>query len=755
MSEEHMSFEAGIDFESVLRIISKQIYETPLAFLRENVQNAVDAVRIQAHREQADPADGRYRIEVTVNGRAVHVRDNGIGMTKADLQTLFWTIGASGKRTQEAAAAGCVGTFGIGGFANFGICNKLEVISKTQEATHGTLTSLSEEDIQRAGVRIPTVTVEASDDSAPRGTIVVGHLRNDPNVEEMRRYLRDFVRFVPIAVFFNGEKVSQAKFTDLDDKENLKEISAGTQQWTDGGLSVVGRLYEDRGHTLVAAIEGLKVGGQEVILCGQIRFEAGPLDVFKRGFKLCATQVPSIIGTTGRLDSDRFVPTAGRDSLDDMTTAFLGQIAQALERVAVLAVLDSPERIAQHTRIFRYVVKRGLIGEIGKVRVGLADGSDAMLADIKRRAEEGGVSVFFGSAQKQALNQIMQARGHIVVLLSGDAYRRSAEQLYLQRYCAAKPFDGMIDIIEPYAELTRFHKFFLGELEFNVNKSYEVRSLRLLPGKLTEDIPVFVREHGKDKGLDILVDVKHPEIAKLESLGYTPILYSLVSTFCHEYLGPSLKKWSPRFFGNGALNLELLSKRRSELWVLVKDDVGVVRKGGQKQVVTRSDVHVVDVRPGQVAAPQPHPTKAKPRILRIVDDDGTTGIGGYYIRLPDSAFNAYGDLLPDCESRGVIWAGNKIEYVVSDAVSAAFKYEIRLDQVVAAVASSGETRAEGALPLDRPLQQMFDGLYFPISSPLEPFLVPSADNEIRLELFADWFDIRTAKHWTPKEAAVS
>lgn len=755
MSEEHTSFEAGIDFESVLRIISKQIYETPLAFLRENVQNAVDAVRIQAHREGTDPADNQYRIDVAVNGREVRVRDNGIGMTRAELQTLFWTIGASGKRTPEAAAAGCVGTFGIGGFANFGICTKLEVISKKQDAAHGTLTHLSQDDIQKAGARIPTVSVEESDESAPRGTIVIGHLRSDPNIDEMRTYLRDFVRFVPIAIFFNGDKVSQQRFSDLDGRENLTELSPDTQEWTEGDVTVLGRLYEDRGHALVVSLDGMKVAEQAVALSGQIRFENGPIDVFKRGFKLCATQVPSIIGMSGRLDSDRFVPTAGRDSLDDATTAFLGQITQILERVAILAVLATPERIAQHTRIFRYVLSRGLIDKLDNASVNLADGSAATLADIKRSAGEGGVGVFFGSTQKQALNQIMQARGHIVVLLSGDAYRRQAEQQYLERYCAAKPFDGIIDIIEPYAELTRFHKFFLSELEFNINKSYEVHSLRLLPGKLTEDIPVFVREHGKDKGLDILVDVKHPEIAKLESLGYTPILYSLVSTFCHEYLGSSLKKWSPRFFGNGALNLDLLSKRRSELWVLVKDDVGIVRKGGQRQVVTRSDVHVVDVRPGQVAAVHSDPARSKPRILRIVDDEGSTGIGGHYIRLLDSAFNAYGDLLPDCDSRGVVWAGNKIEYVVSDAVSAAFKYEIRLDQVVAAVSSSGESRAEGALRLDRPLQQMFGGLYFPIPPPLEMFLVPYSDGEIRLELFADWFDIRTAKHWTPKEPAIS
>jgi hypothetical protein len=217
----------------------------------------------------------------------------------------------------------------------------------------------------------------------------------------------------------------------------------------------------------------------------------------------------------------------------------------------------------------------------------------------------------------------MQARGHIVVLLAGDRHRREAEQQCLERYRAAKPFGGTLDIVEPYAELTRFHKFFLSELGSNANKSYEVRSLRLLPGKLTEDIPVFVREYGKDRGVDILVDVKHPEIAKLESPGYTPILHSLVSTFCHEYLGPPLKKRNPRFFRNGALNLDLLSKRRSELWVLVRDGVGVVRKGGQKQVVTRSNDHVVNVRPGQVTVVQPDPVKSKPRILR--DDCTRTG----------------------------------------------------------------------------------------------------------------------------------
>jgi hypothetical protein len=119
------------------------------------------------------------------------------------------------------------------------------------------------------------------------------------------------------------------------------------------------------------------------------------------------------------------------------------------------------------------------------------------------------------------------------------------------------------------------------------------------------------------------------------------------------------------------LNLELLAKRRSELWILLKDDIGVVHKGGQRQVVTRSDVQVVTVGGGQ-NPPVPQPGKPNPRILHIVDEHDATGLRGLYIRLPDSAFAAYGDLLPECESRGVVWAGNKITYVASDAVSASF-----------------------------------------------------------------------------------
>ena len=144
MTQDQTSFPVSIEFDSVLRVISEQVYDTPLAFIRENVQNAVDAIRIQALREHTPIGDAEYRVSVGVEGNNLTVRDNGIGMSADDLQRFFWSIGASGKRTPEAIAAGCVGEFGIGGFANFGVCETLEVISQTEGTESGTLTRLSE-----------------------------------------------------------------------------------------------------------------------------------------------------------------------------------------------------------------------------------------------------------------------------------------------------------------------------------------------------------------------------------------------------------------------------------------------------------------------------------------------------------------------------------------------------------------------------------------------------------------------------------
>lgn len=107
----------------MIEVLAVQIYPTPFALLRENVQNSYDAILQRRHMGQEFEA----RIDVTIASERVCVTDNGIGMSREGLRSHFWRAGSSSKNTEEARAAGVVGTFGIGAMANFGIAEELHV----------------------------------------------------------------------------------------------------------------------------------------------------------------------------------------------------------------------------------------------------------------------------------------------------------------------------------------------------------------------------------------------------------------------------------------------------------------------------------------------------------------------------------------------------------------------------------------------------------------------------------------------------
>ena len=67
-------FEVGVDFSSVLEALSRQIYDTPYAFIRENLQNAIDASRMQAQRQGILSSNESLRIDITAAESHVLIR---------------------------------------------------------------------------------------------------------------------------------------------------------------------------------------------------------------------------------------------------------------------------------------------------------------------------------------------------------------------------------------------------------------------------------------------------------------------------------------------------------------------------------------------------------------------------------------------------------------------------------------------------------------------------------------------------------
>jgi len=114
-----------VETSRVLQILSREIYDSPLALLRENLQNAYDAVLMRCTQENLAIDQGV--IDVRVEPLLLTITDTGIGMTEDVLRHNFWKAGSSGKKTELARKSGVIGTFGIGAMANFGVCTRMRV----------------------------------------------------------------------------------------------------------------------------------------------------------------------------------------------------------------------------------------------------------------------------------------------------------------------------------------------------------------------------------------------------------------------------------------------------------------------------------------------------------------------------------------------------------------------------------------------------------------------------------------------------
>ena len=192
-----------VEFSQILELLADQIYQSPLALLRENTQNAFDAIRMK----QAEARNFEPTIEVTVDDEMITVVDNGIGMTPDEIEKNFWWAGRSGKNTDAARAAGVVGTFGIGALANFGVADELSVESESALNGERTLSVVHKSELS---TETEGISITPMDPTGTPGTTVRARLSGDRKIsnEDARRYLKNFVEFVDVPVLLNGEKLS-------------------------------------------------------------------------------------------------------------------------------------------------------------------------------------------------------------------------------------------------------------------------------------------------------------------------------------------------------------------------------------------------------------------------------------------------------------------------------------------------------------------------------------------------------------------
>lgn len=184
----------------LLDLMINSIYTHKEIFLRELISNASDALdklyyqSLQSGDTGIKRSDFQINLAVDKDSRILTISDNGIGMSKEELEANLGTIAKSGsltfkeehaeedKNSKEKKAIDIIGQFGVGFYSAFMVADEVVVTSKA----YG-----SEQAYRWQSKGADGYTVEEAEKSN-NGTEIVLHIKEDTEGENYSKFLEEY-----------------------------------------------------------------------------------------------------------------------------------------------------------------------------------------------------------------------------------------------------------------------------------------------------------------------------------------------------------------------------------------------------------------------------------------------------------------------------------------------------------------------------------------------------------------------------------
>ncbi|GID31792.1 HD domain-containing protein [Paractinoplanes brasiliensis] len=240
-------FRFELDRGAILELFTgSNLYDDPYAFVRELLQNALDAIRARESLTGYRSAGIQVYCREDADGYLwVRVDDDGIGMDRDRLQNYFLRAGKSYYRSEEFAVEqlrrtgldrplDVIAQFGIGVLACFMAGDRVELTSRRHVApgrtTKGVRLSISQRDeyfvlqeSDRPGTPMPGPPGAEAAFLREAGTRIA--VRIDPNrtgieADEMLERIKSYIFAPPVPVFVNGQQIG-AETSRLVDEPTL------------------------------------------------------------------------------------------------------------------------------------------------------------------------------------------------------------------------------------------------------------------------------------------------------------------------------------------------------------------------------------------------------------------------------------------------------------------------------------------------------------------------------------------------------
>ena len=379
------------EVQKLLDLMIRSLYSNKEIFLRELISNASDAadkLRFEALSDDTlyeGDGDLKVRISFDPDSRTVTVRDNGIGMTREEINANLGTIARSGTRQFFESLTGdsakdtqLIGQFGVGFYSSFIVADRVAVTSRRagRPAAEGVRWESSGE----GEFTVETVAAES------RGTEVVLHLRDDED-EFLDRYrLRNIVRkysdHVSIPILMPGE--GKGDDDEQDEGTDEETINAATAMWTrnkselgdddyKGFYKHVAHDFEDPLAWVHSRVEGNLEYSLLLFVPARAPFDMWDRNV-RRGVKLYVRRVfimddaehlmPAYLRfVRGVIDSADLPLNISREILQEnrqIQSIRTGSVKRVLDLLGGMAK-DEPDKYATFWEHFGRVLKEGVV----------------------------------------------------------------------------------------------------------------------------------------------------------------------------------------------------------------------------------------------------------------------------------------------------------------------------------------------------------------------------------------------------------
>ena len=760
-----------VDIDRIIEVLATQIYQSPLALLRENAQNAFDAILL---RKAANP-NFAPRIDITIKPTQITVADNGIGMTPNEVENHFWKAGSSSKNNEYAKSAGVVGTFGIGAMANFGVARKLVV--ETESYSDGCRsTSSAERESLSVSENCIEINKEMQSLGSPGTKITVELYKERPlNVTDALNYIAECVAFTQIPIYANGDLISQK---DIDHVVPLQKIS---WEINEQKVSVSQRIIldicltgNDNGEVRIE-LTSIEYNSQQLkgrMILGQ---NVGILKTYRSGFSLANTSLGSVYHLGGVADFLFLQPTAGREALEVESLQVLQDIFTDIENYISCQLSRQPQA-DKSTAFMNWVINHNRYELCEQITIRTEpDSTDLKLVDVKKTNEQSALNYYDG--QDRLLIDQYASEDTALLVAAVNNPRRKCQQNFITLYC--QNIEHIDDSPRVLSQKEKFD-YSLSEsaLVFRLSSILEAdyfveANVQLAP--LSHQLPVYVETTPNLPNIYVNPDSQSASILLSLYEREYEVFSSMAKDFVRSMIFPKISNLVPSATREGAEAFlkKMRSKREifeyeeedlgslSDIWDMVVAGKITVDEGAKRsQIVAKHNIQIVDsgavkaaheVVPGLTgpdnqllqtgAKPgQPMPAVSRTDIeidakLLVIDDD-EQALNGFqcFLAITDRIREQHGEFFLQPHTTSVIWGGQRILLIFQHhSGQFGLYYDIQLPDVITE-SSGGEFYPTTTIVLE-------NRTFIPIPKAIQSHLIPLDNTKKRLAVRCEFIHI--------------